>query len=120
MDSGANKIAWAPFDLPLNQAYGPVYEKGSALAGGEYVGTVKIPATTTDMAPIAAKIAGTNANGVVMNLTGSLIVNLVKALDQLGWDGKWLSGAAAFNDSDLDQFPRVGWRRRSSYRRSRR
>ncbi len=108
VQAGAKKIIWAPFDLPLNQAYGPVFEKGAKLAGGELVETVKIAPTTTDMAPVAAKIASSGGDGVIINMTGSLIINLIKSLDQLDWDGKWVTGDAAFNDEDLDSLP-AGW-----------
>jgi branched-chain amino acid transport system substrate-binding protein len=103
--SGNPKVVWAPFDLPLNQGYGPVYETGTKIAGGELVSTVKIAPTTTDMAPIAAQIAKADGQSVIINMSGALIINLVKALSQLGWNGKWISGDAAFNDSDLDHLP---------------
>ena len=102
------KQAWVPFDLPLNQAYSPVYDKGVGIAGGELVDTVKIPPTTADMAPIASQIAKTDAEVINIHMTGSLIVNLTKSLDQLDWDGKWITADNSFNNEDLNQFP-DGW-----------
>lgn len=108
VDEIGPKQAWVPFDLPLNQGYAPTYEKGLPIAGGKLVSTVKIPPTTTDMAPIASQISKSDAEGINIQMTGSLIVNLIKSLDQIGWDGKWVTADNAFVEEDLDLFP-AGW-----------
>jgi ABC-type branched-subunit amino acid transport system substrate-binding protein len=99
------KVSVAVLDSPAAATLTTLFKTGVEKAGGEYTGTVAVPASATDMSQYAAQATGSGANAVATALAGDQYSGMLQQLVQQGEDFEKLAiigvaGATTQNDID--------------------
>jgi ABC-type branched-subunit amino acid transport system substrate-binding protein len=99
--SAGPKVAQVMLDSPITANYVPVISGTVGAVGGQYVSTVKAPQVSSDLSPQAATLLSASPDAVITNTSDAGSLQVIKDMAQLGYHGKFVSGAAQFLQSDL-------------------
>jgi ABC-type branched-subunit amino acid transport system substrate-binding protein len=83
---GATKFALVSVDIAATATFAPLLKVSLKAIGMGNAGEVRIPPDAVDMAPYAAQLVSSGADGFITALPDVLVVALLKALKQQGVD----------------------------------
>jgi ABC-type branched-subunit amino acid transport system substrate-binding protein len=110
LDKGGKKVAILGDDLPFSDTIESTVKKGAEELGLEYGGYAKVTLSTTDYLPAATQIVKSGADGVILQLTGTQILQVVPALETAGYDGWLLANGGGLKGPDYPKFGDAGSR----------
>jgi branched-chain amino acid transport system substrate-binding protein len=74
-------------------------------AGGQFLGAVAIPFTTTDFLPAAQRLKDLNPDVVMAVTTASIFLGLWKSASQIGFNPIWSHTPSTIKESSFQDFP---------------
>jgi branched-chain amino acid transport system substrate-binding protein len=102
---GLTKIGIAPIDLTVGTSYIPALKPYIAKVGSQFVGSVAIPPTATDMSSYVEQLHSDGAQVVLMVLSGQEDTQMFQAADQLNiHDITWVA-LPLVTENDLASTP---------------
>jgi ABC-type branched-subunit amino acid transport system substrate-binding protein len=101
IDKRVKKLAIVVHDLPAARALPSLLEPMFDNQGGELVTSVFVPAGVTDYSPFVAQLESAGAEGALLLLATPEQTQMVKAMNQLDWDGTMGSVAGGWTASAL-------------------
>lgn len=103
-DRGGKKVAILGDELPFSDVIESTVKQAATALGLEYGGYAKVTLTTTDYLPAATEIVRSGADGVILQLTGQQILQVVPALESAGYDGWLLANGGGLKGPDYPKF----------------
>jgi ABC-type branched-subunit amino acid transport system substrate-binding protein len=102
-DAG-DSVSLVSLDIPISAAYNEFFEGAAKAAGQDFLGTTKVPLTTTDASPSAGTAIKGNPAAVILLGTSQIDTQVGLAAIQLGFTGKFTSVSNAFATDAIGNF----------------
>lgn len=104
-DKGGKKVAILGDDLPFSATLESSVKSGASALGLQFGTYAKVTLTTSDYLPAATTIANSGADGVILQLSGPQINQVLPALKTAGYNGWLLVNGGGMTGKDYAAIP---------------
>lgn len=101
-ENGDKRVAMARYQSPIADAYPVVAKSAAQQVGADYVGSVDIPGTFSDLSTQAAALIALKPQAVSLECSPAAALALIKEMDGLGYTGKFFGDGGYFTQAQIE------------------
>jgi branched-chain amino acid transport system substrate-binding protein len=104
---GVSKVGEMRLELPVTDEYMKLNVAAAEILGFEFVNDVKVPPTQADASPSASALLEGDPEVINTNSSGPPVIQISRALQQLGFEGNVLAFNGDFTSKDISSLEPV-------------